>query len=108
VIEPICPSDQFVNADNKCVPKSDCSSTDYCNGEGGEYNSDLDDCFCANVDSNPDSYCDADCQFEALKVFFTKDGYIEMEAAGRSRVFETSDFGQSVFLRGLECPIRRC
>ena len=87
VVEPTCPSDQFVNGDNKCVPKTECSSDQYCGGSGGYYDESMDDCFCEGA-SAPEDFCDATCQFEALKVYFTYDGKIEMESNGRSRVFD--------------------
>lgn len=43
-MEPICSSDQFVNEDNKCVPKSSCA--DYCSDGKGVYDSELENCFC--------------------------------------------------------------
>ena len=46
---PKCPADQFVNEENKCVLQSDCETEKYCNGEGGSYDADLDNCFCNNV-----------------------------------------------------------
>lgn len=44
IMEPICSSDQFVNEDNKCVPKSSCA--DYCSDGKGVYDSELENCFC--------------------------------------------------------------
>ncbi len=88
--------------------KSACETEEYCNGEGGVYDPELDNCFCDNVESSPVFYCDADCQFEALKVFYTKDDKIEMESAGRSRTFNQEDFGENFFFAGMSCPLRRC
>jgi len=49
-MEPICPSSQFVNEENKCVEKDSCTSAEKCNGEGGgSYDADLNSCFCDNV-----------------------------------------------------------
>ena len=108
LIEPICPDDQFVNNENRCQLKSDCASSAYCNGEGGQYDEELDNCFCNNMPNEPTFFCDAQCSLEALKAFFTKDGKIELNSAGRSRVFEKEDFGEALYLDGLACPIQRC
>ena len=108
IVEPLCPAGQFVDVDNKCVPQSACETEDYCNGAGGVYDADLDNCFCDNQENNPEYYCDAQCQFEALRVYQTKDDKIELTSAGVSRVFDLSEFGESFLLAEGSCPIVRC
>ena len=62
-MKPSCPTDQFVNDENKCVLKSTCTSKDTCNGEGGVYDESLENCFCDNVAVDPEFYCDAQCEY---------------------------------------------
>lgn len=108
IAEPVCPEGQFVNDDNKCVLTTICETSAYCNGEGGFYDATLDNCFCDNVSNNPEFYCDALCQFQALRVYYTKDDKIEMTAGGVSRVFDLERFGENFLLSGLSCPVTRC
>lgn len=58
VVEPTCPSDQYVNGENKCVAQSDCKSEKYCGGKGGYYDETNSDCFCEGT-SDPGFFCDA-------------------------------------------------
>ena len=60
-MRPICPDDQFVSDDNRCELKSICETDAYCNGDGGVYDEDLENCFCDGVSNNPEFYCAAEC-----------------------------------------------
>lgn len=74
---PLCSNDEFVNDEMRCVNKNICQSSLYCQNEGnGAFSEALNGCFCNGISSQPEDYCDIDCQNEALKVFLTKDGTI--------------------------------
>ena len=88
--------------------KASCANLSYCNGKGGVYDETLDNCFCDGLNNAPEFYCDANCQFKSLKVYYTRDGFIEMEANGVNRVFAIDEFDDKFFFAGLDCPISRC
>ena len=91
------------------MEKTVCGTAEYCDGEGGTYDESLENCFCNNVATNPEFYCDAQCEYQSLKVYLTNDGKIELKAGGVSRVFDVSDFGEAFLLDALpDCPIARC
>jgi hypothetical protein len=109
VLSPTCPPEQFVNDDNKCVEKSSCGGAEYCNGEGGTYDETLENCFCNNVATDPAFYCDEACEYQSLKVYYTKEGEFEMKAGGVTRTFKSSAFGEAFLFDGMpDCPIARC
>jgi hypothetical protein len=64
-------STSFVNEENECVTKDSCVDYYKCPGEG-LFDETLNSCFCDNVDSNPNNYCDRGCKKQALKAYFTK------------------------------------
>jgi hypothetical protein len=72
VLAPICLFNEFVDDDNLCAAKSSCATYYKCS-QGGYYDSGFDACFCNGESSNPDDFCDATCEANALKAYYTKD-----------------------------------
>lgn len=105
---PVCNTLQFVDEFNVCQLRTSCSSYYKCGSDGGYYDDVLEGCYCNGVVSDPASYCDAECEDNVLKAYFTNDRMIKLEAGNRSRKFALDTFGDELFLEGMSCPAEQC
>ena len=104
MVRPYCPDGSFIDDALNCVLETSCQSAVYCNGKGGVYDEDLEGCFCTDAKSDPEAYCDAECEFKSLKVFITRDSMIEMEAGDLYESFDPEEMGNKFVTKGIKCP----